>query len=202
MCSHSAPPPPTPHPPHWEKRTGLSVGWEQSRPLHRSVSVFPACSLLAQDTARLESPCYQVALMCVLPSARVVNGESLSRFAENWPPREVIRKHRLKKPTPATKILQQIDRKADRFTKTCILRGKSRKGKHQNGWCMLQLKSSNGPQSKMSDVCGFTTYTQISQASNSSDHARKNCVLDWLCHLKWTIMWTDFQSHTVLSGWK
>lgn len=41
-----------------------------------------------------------------LPSARMVKGVSPGRLAENCPPREVIRKHRLKKPIPATKILQ------------------------------------------------------------------------------------------------
>lgn len=41
-----------------------------------------------------------------LPSARVVKGESEGRLAENWPPREVIRKHKLKKPIPSTKILK------------------------------------------------------------------------------------------------
>lgn len=38
---------------------------------------------------------------------RVVNGESVRRLAENCPPREVIKKHRLKKPIPTTKILQR-----------------------------------------------------------------------------------------------
>lgn len=41
-----------------------------------------------------------------VPSVRMLNGESPNRLAENWPPREVIKKHRLKKPMPATKILQ------------------------------------------------------------------------------------------------
>lgn len=41
-----------------------------------------------------------------LPSARMVKGVSPGRLAENCPTREVIRKHRLKKPIPATKILQ------------------------------------------------------------------------------------------------
>lgn len=36
--------------------------------------------------------------------------ESPGLLAENWPPREVIRKHRLKKPIPTTKILQDRDR--------------------------------------------------------------------------------------------
>lgn len=45
-----------------------------------------------------------------LPSARTVKGESPGLLAENWPPREVIRKHRLKKPIPTTKILQEGDR--------------------------------------------------------------------------------------------
>lgn len=40
-----------------------------------------------------------------LPSARAVKGGSPGRLADNWPPREVIRKQRLKKPIPATKIL-------------------------------------------------------------------------------------------------
>lgn len=31
-------------------------------------------------------------------------------MAENWPPRDVIRKHRLKKPIPTTKILQETQR--------------------------------------------------------------------------------------------
>lgn len=35
----------------------------------------------------------------------MVKGESPSLLAENWPPREVIRKHRLKKPIPTTNIL-------------------------------------------------------------------------------------------------
>lgn len=45
-----------------------------------------------------------------VPSVRMLNGESPSRLAENCPPREVIKKHRLKKPIPATNILQQTDR--------------------------------------------------------------------------------------------
>lgn len=36
----------------------------------------------------------------------MVKGVSPGRLAENCPTREVIRKHRLKKPIPATKILQ------------------------------------------------------------------------------------------------
>lgn len=44
-----------------------------------------------------------------LPSALTVKGESPGLLAENWPPREVIRKHRLKKPIPTTKILQERD---------------------------------------------------------------------------------------------
>lgn len=42
-----------------------------------------------------------------LPSARTVKGESPGLLAENWPPRDVIRKQRLKKPIPTTKILQE-----------------------------------------------------------------------------------------------
>jgi len=41
-----------------------------------------------------------------VPSVRMVKGESPSLLAENCPPREVIRKHRLKKPIPTTNILQ------------------------------------------------------------------------------------------------
>lgn len=39
------------------------------------------------------------------PSVRMVKGESPRRLAENCPPREVIRKHRVKNPMPSTKIL-------------------------------------------------------------------------------------------------
>lgn len=46
-----------------------------------------------------------------VPSVRMVKGESPSLLAENCPPREVIRKHRLKKPIPTTNILQHRRRK-------------------------------------------------------------------------------------------
>lgn len=42
-----------------------------------------------------------------LPSARTVKGGSPGLLEENWPPREVIRKQRLKKPIPTTKILHK-----------------------------------------------------------------------------------------------
>lgn len=44
----------------------------------------------------------------------MVKGESPSLFAENCPPREVIRKHRLKKPIPTTNILQHSGRRGGR----------------------------------------------------------------------------------------
>lgn len=46
-----------------------------------------------------------------VPSVRMVNGESPSLLAENCPPRDVIRKHRLKKPIPTTNILQHRRRR-------------------------------------------------------------------------------------------
>ena len=88
---------------------GLSVCWQQSRKPHKALSMRPACSLQAQGTAT-EVRGDQAALILLtagLPSARTVKGESPGRLAENWPPREVIRKHRLKKPIPTTKILQE-----------------------------------------------------------------------------------------------
>lgn len=38
---------------------------------------------------------------------RMVKGESPERRAENWPPRDVIRKQREKKPMPRTKSLRR-----------------------------------------------------------------------------------------------
>lgn len=46
-----------------------------------------------------------------VPSVRMVKGESPSLLAENCPPREVIRKQRLKKPIPTTNILQHMGRR-------------------------------------------------------------------------------------------
>ena len=46
-----------------------------------------------------------------VPSVRIVKGESPSLLAENCPPREVIRKQRLKKPIPTTNILQHRGRR-------------------------------------------------------------------------------------------
>lgn len=40
-----------------------------------------------------------------IPSVRMVKGESPRRRAENWPPRDVIRKQTVKKPMPRTKSL-------------------------------------------------------------------------------------------------
>lgn len=101
-------PTPNPYPmlPWWEEWTGLSVLWQQSGQPHNALSVFPACSLPAQP---LESQATNLC-WCVtagLPSALTVKGESPGRLAEKRPPKEVIRKHRLKKPTPTTKILQK-----------------------------------------------------------------------------------------------
>lgn len=42
-----------------------------------------------------------------LPSVRMVKGESPRRLAENCPPRDVIKKHRVKNPMPSTNILQE-----------------------------------------------------------------------------------------------
>lgn len=42
-----------------------------------------------------------------LPSVRMVKGESPRRLAENCPPSDVIRKHRVKNPMPSTNILQE-----------------------------------------------------------------------------------------------
>lgn len=42
-----------------------------------------------------------------LPSVRMVKGESPRRLAENWPPRDVIKKHRVKNPMPSTNILRE-----------------------------------------------------------------------------------------------
>lgn len=41
----------------------------------------------------------------------MVKGESPSLLAENCPPRDVIRKQRLKKPIPTTNILQHRGRR-------------------------------------------------------------------------------------------
>jgi hypothetical protein len=41
-----------------------------------------------------------------VPSVRMVKGESPRRRAENWPPKDVIRKQRVKKPMPRTNSLQ------------------------------------------------------------------------------------------------
>lgn len=41
-----------------------------------------------------------------IPSVRMVKGESPRRRAENWPPKDVIRKQRVKKPMPRTNSLQ------------------------------------------------------------------------------------------------
>lgn len=42
-----------------------------------------------------------------IPSVRMVKGESPGRRAENWPPRDVIRKQSEKKPMPRTKSLRR-----------------------------------------------------------------------------------------------
>lgn len=42
-----------------------------------------------------------------VPSVRMVKGESPGRRAENWPPRDVIRKQSEKKPMPRTKSLRR-----------------------------------------------------------------------------------------------
>jgi hypothetical protein len=44
----------------------------------------------------------------------MVKGESPRRLAENWPPRDVIRKQRVKKPMPRTKSLQGGTRQVSR----------------------------------------------------------------------------------------
>lgn len=49
-----------------------------------------------------------------VPSVRIVKGESPSLLAENCPPRDVIRKQRLKKPIPTTNILQHRRRREER----------------------------------------------------------------------------------------
>lgn len=41
----------------------------------------------------------------MLPSVLMVNGESPSLLAENWPPKDVIKKQRVKNPMPTTNIL-------------------------------------------------------------------------------------------------
>lgn len=41
-----------------------------------------------------------------LPSVRMVKGESPRRLAENCPPSDVIKKHRVKNPMPSTNILR------------------------------------------------------------------------------------------------
>lgn len=82
-----------------------------------------------------------------LPSARMVKGESPGRLAENWPPREVIRKHRLKKPIPTTKILQE--RETDKRA-ICDIRPKAkdraqeteRSRRQRTGGVMSQRKCS------------------------------------------------------------
>ena len=48
----------------------------------------------------------------------MVKGASPSLLAENCPPREVIRKHKLKKPMPTTNILQDRGRKSRRKVMT------------------------------------------------------------------------------------
>lgn len=50
-------------------------------------------------------------LQANVPSVRMVKGESPSLLAENCPPRDVIRKQRLKKPIPTTNILQHRGRR-------------------------------------------------------------------------------------------
>ena len=95
----------------WEKWTGL-----QSAKSNQCIPTkLPACFQSVYYQSGTQSPESQAArqLWCVtagLPSARMVKGESPGRLAENWPPREVIRKHKLKKPTPTTKILQGKDK--------------------------------------------------------------------------------------------
>jgi hypothetical protein len=48
----------------------------------------------------------------------MVKGASPSLLAENCPPREVIRKHKLKKPMPTTNILQDRGRRGGRKVMT------------------------------------------------------------------------------------
>lgn len=67
--------------------------------------MFPACSL--PTTVVTGDRAVMTCDPQGLPSARMVKGESPGLLAENWPPRDVIRKQRLKKPIPTTKILQE-----------------------------------------------------------------------------------------------
>lgn len=81
----------------------------------------------------------------------MVKGVSPGRLAENCPPREVIRKHRLKKPIPATKILQGQGpgRPGDREQDSGLeLRGNNkrktrelRQGRREEGGSTVKMKA-------------------------------------------------------------
>lgn len=67
-------------------------------------------NLLKRLSSEASPPCFENIHISLLtpkvPSVRMVKGESPRRRAENWPPKDVIRKQRVKKPMPRTNSLQ------------------------------------------------------------------------------------------------
>lgn len=144
-----------------------------------------------------------------LPSARMVKGESPGRLAENWPPREVIRKHRLKKPIPTTKILQE--RETDKRA-ICDIRPKAkdraqeteRSRRQRTGGVMSQRKCSR-VQFKLRTLNTSWHFGPIFQNSFCLSQAKTffwggHCVL--LCHFKLTMTCMGLLHHTALSEQK
>lgn len=56
-----------------------------------------------------------------IPSVRMVKGDSPGRRAENWPPRDVMRKQSVKKPMPRTKSLRARQSGSARLVTRCLL---------------------------------------------------------------------------------